>query len=307
MKKSCMILAIAAMLTFAASACSQEKVPYEGYQKTTSGLYYRFYTQNEGELPQLKDAMEVVIGCVVNDTNFVFPVMNNVFQCMEPLFPGDIFEGMAMMHKGDSASFIVNIDSTFKTLFGQSPMPSQYTSTDVMRFEVKMKDFYPVKEFYKRTADQRYAETMRGVEQVKANYPEEDLKAAEELAAFLKNNNIEAEPTESGLYYVMTQEGTGEKPEAGQLVKVHYTGKLLSGEVFDSSIDRGVPFQFPLGIGQVIPGWNEGIGLMSKGEKGVLYIPYYLGYGVSGSSPVIPPFANLVFEVELVDFEDMPQ
>ena len=112
-----MILAIAAMMTFAASACSQEKVPYEGYQKTQSGLYYRFYTQNEGELPQLKDAMEVVIGCVVNDTNEIIPTMDNLFQCIEPLFPGDIFEGMAMMHKGDSASFIVNIDSTFKYLF----------------------------------------------------------------------------------------------------------------------------------------------------------------------------------------------
>lgn len=306
MKKNCMIMAFAAMLTFAASACSQEEVPYEGYQKTPSGLYYRFYTQNKGELPQLKDAMEVVIGCVVNDTNYVFPVMNNVFQCMEPLFPGDIFEGMAMMHKGDSASFIVNIDSTFKTLFGQYPMPSPYTSTDVMRFEVKMKDFYPLNEFYKRLAAQRYEETMRGVEQVKANYPEEDHKAAEELAAYLKKNNIVAEPTESGLYYVVTQEGTGEKPEIGQLVKVHYTGKLLSGEVFDSSVDRD-PYPFPLGIGQVIPGWNEGIALMTKGEKGVLYIPYYLGYGVSGNPPVIPPFSNLVFEVELVDFEDMPQ
>lgn len=306
MKKICMFMAFGAMLMFAASACSQEKVPYEGYQKTSSGLYYRFFTKNEGELPKLHDALEVVVGCVVNDTTVIFPTMNNVFQCMEPLFPGDFFEGLSMMHKGDSASFIVNIDSTFRTLFGQSPLPSQFASTDVMRFEVKMKDFYPQKEFYKRIATQRYEETMRGVEQVKANYPEEDRKAAEELAAYLQKNDIVAEPTESGLYYVVTQEGTGEKPEAGQLVKVHYTGKLLSGEVFDSSIDRE-PYQFPLGIGQVIPGWNEGIALMTKGEKGVLYIPYYLGYGVNGSAPVIPPFATLVFEVELVDFEDMPQ
>ena len=304
MKKSIMFMAIAAMLTAGTIACSQEKVPYEGYQKTQSGLYYRFYTQNEGELPQLHDALEVVVGCVVNDTTVIFPTMNNVFQCMEPLFPGDFFEGLSMMHKGDSASFIVNIDSTFRTLFGQPTLPPQYTSTDVMRFDVKMKEFSSMKDFYKRLATQRYEETMHGVEQVKANYPEEDRKAAEELAAYLKKNNIVAEPTESGLYYVVTQEGTGEKPEAGQLVKVQYTGKLLSGEVFDSSVDRA-PYQFPLGIGQVIPGWNEGIALMTKGEKGVLYIPYYLGYGVNGSAPVIPPFATLVFEVELVDFEDI--
>ena len=103
----------------------------------------------------------------------------------------------------------------------------------------------------------------------------------------------------------MTQEGNGEKPEVGQLVKVHYTGKLLNGEVFDSSVERGEPIQFPLGVGQVIPGWDEGIALMSKGEKGVLYIPYFLAYGDRAAGPQIQPYSNLMFEVELVDFEDM--
>ena len=85
------------------------------------------------------------------------------------------------------------------------------------------------------------------------------------------------------------------------MVKVHYTGKLLDGTVFDSSVTRNEPFQFVLGIGQVIPGWDEGLQMMSKGEKGVFYIPYYLAYGNTGSGP-IPPFATLMFEVELIDF-----
>ena len=113
------------------------------------------------------------------------------------------------------------------------------------------------------------------------------------------------EPTASGLCYVMTTEGNGEKPQVGQMVKVHYTGKLLDGTVFDSSVERGQPFQFPLGVGQVIPGWDEGIQLMSKGEKGVLYIPYYLAYGDRAAGDKIVPFSNLMFEVELIDFEDM--
>ena len=103
----------------------------------------------------------------------------------------------------------------------------------------------------------------------------------------------------------MTTEGNGEKPEPGQLVKVHYTGKLMDGTVFDSSVERDQPFQFPLGVGQVIPGWDEGIGLMSKGEKGVLYIPYYLAYGERGAGEKIKPYDNLMFEVELIDFEDI--
>ncbi|MBR4155651.1 MAG: FKBP-type peptidyl-prolyl cis-trans isomerase [Bacteroidales bacterium] len=85
------------------------------------------------------------------------------------------------------------------------------------------------------------------------------------------------------------------------MIKVHYTGKLLDGTVFDSSVTRNEPFQFVLGIGQVIPGWDEGLQLMSKGEKAVLYIPYYLAYGDRGAG-AIPPFATLIFEVELIDF-----
>ena len=100
----------------------------------------------------------------------------------------------------------------------------------------------------------------------------------------------------------MTEEGNGEMPANGDNVKVHYTGKLIDGTVFDSSVERGEPIEFTLGVGQVIPGWDEGIMLMSKGEKGVLYIPYYLGYGDRGAGSVIPPFATLIFEVELIDF-----
>ena len=84
-------------------------------------------------------------------------------------------------------------------------------------------------------------------------------------------------------------------------MKVHYTGKLLDGTVFDSSRNSTEPFQFNLGLGQVIAGWDEGIQMMSKGEKGVLYIPFYLAY-VDRQAGIIPPFSTLVFEVELVDF-----
>ena len=101
----------------------------------------------------------------------------------------------------------------------------------------------------------------------------------------------------------MKSEGNGEKPEVGKMVQMHYTDKLLDGTVFDSSVERGEPFSFVLGVGQVIPGWDEGVQLMSKGEKGVLYIPYYLAYGERQAGEKILPFSNLMFEVELVDFD----
>ena len=106
--------------------------------------------------------------------------------------------------------------------------------------------------------------------------------------------------TESGLEYVEVEAGTGKAAEVGQRVSVHYTGSLTDGTVFDSSYNRGHPLTFELGIGQVIAGWDEGIGLMKEGGKATLTIPPNLGYGERGAGGVIPPNATLIFEVELV-------
>jgi len=108
----------------------------------------------------------------------------------------------------------------------------------------------------------------------------------------------------SGLMYVVVQKGTGpEKPTRSAIVTAHYTGTLLDGKKFDSSVDRGRPFQFPVGTGRVIKGWDEAFLDMTKGEKRVLIIPPQLAYGKRGSGGVIPPDATLVFEVELLDFK----
>ena len=296
------MMAVVAMIAAGMTACG-EKNPYPGYEKTQNGLYYQFYNQNAGELPQPQDLMEVGISCTVNDTAVVIPVTDNVMQLMESQFAGDLFEGLAMMHKGDSASFIVNIDSTFMKLMGQPTLPEGFTSTDVMRFNVRLDDFYPESEYAQHLAAKVKKTTDERIAKMKEEHAEETAAAAQQLAEYLEKNKITAEPTESGLIYVMTQEGNGEKPEVGKMVKVHYTGKLLDGTVFDSSVERGEPISIPIGVGQVIPGWDEGIQLMSKGEKGVLYIPYYLAYGDRQAGDKIVPFSNLVFDVELVDFE----
>ena len=302
MKKSILMMAVVAMIAAGMTACG-EKNPYPGYEKTQNGLYYQFYNQNAGELPQPQDLMEVGISCTVNDTAVVIPVTDNVMQLMESQFAGDLFEGLAMMHKGDSASFIVNIDSTFMKLMGQPTLPEGFTSTDVMRFNVRLDDFYPESEYAQHLAAKVKKTTDERIAKMKEEHAEETAAAAEQLAEYLAKNKITAEPTESGLIYVMTQEGNGEKPEVGKMVKVHYTGKLLDGTVFDSSVERSEPISIPIGVGQVIPGWDEGIQMMSKGEKGVLYIPYYLAYGDRQAGEKIMPFSNLVFDVELVDFE----
>jgi hypothetical protein len=106
--------------------------------------------------------------------------------------------------------------------------------------------------------------------------------------------------TTSGLKYIVVKKGTGKHAENGKAVKVHYTGKLTDGKVFDSSMDRNVPFSFILGQNQVIKGWEEGIALMSVGDRYTLIIPAELGYGDRGAGEVIPPNSTLIFDVELL-------
>jgi FKBP-type peptidyl-prolyl cis-trans isomerase len=131
---------------------------------------------------------------------------------------------------------------------------------------------------------------------------------------FLTENNIEAEKTASGLYYIVTEEASGEKPESGDMVKVNYVGKLLDGTVFDTSYEdvakeAGVyneqrdyePIEIPIGKGNVIKGWDEGIMLLNEGSKATLYIPSGLAYGPRAAGPTIPANSTLIFDVELVE------
>ncbi len=106
--------------------------------------------------------------------------------------------------------------------------------------------------------------------------------------------------TASGLQYIDLKVGTGATAQAGQTVTVHYTGWLENGKKFDSSVDRGQPFSFPLGAGRVIKGWDEGVQGMKVGGKRKLIIPSNLGYGARGAGGIIPPSATLIFEVELL-------
>ena len=106
--------------------------------------------------------------------------------------------------------------------------------------------------------------------------------------------------TKSGLQYIENKAGKGKAPKKGSTVSVHYRGRLEDGTEFDSSFKRNQPLDFQLGVGQVIQGWDEGVGLMKEGGTATLIIPPNLGYGSRGAGRVIPPNATLIFDVELV-------
>jgi FKBP-type peptidyl-prolyl cis-trans isomerase len=200
---------------------------------------------------------------------------------------GPLYKALQIIKEGDSV--IVKIPT--KKLFDESfraQVPPMLDSAGEITFYIGASKFL--------TQEEMQVEMMKAGE-------EQLAKDVEIINNYLSEKQITAQSTESGLRYVINTEGSGSSPVAGQQVSVHYTGLLLDGTKFDSSLDRNEPIQFVLGQGQVIPGWDEGIALLKTGGKGTLFIPSSLAYGERGAGGVIPPNAVLMFEVELVKIE----
>jgi len=129
---------------------------------------------------------------------------------------------------------------------------------------------------------------------------EEDVQ---KIDKYLDENNITARQSQSGLRYVIQDEGLGDVPQRGNTLKVHYTGTLLDGTKFDSSYDRGEALEYIHGVGKVIQGWDEGMAYVGERGKITLYVPSVLAYGRQGAGDLIGPNENLIFEVELLSVQ----
>ena len=257
---------------------------YKGYQKTEDGLYYRFHTQNESnKAPQTGDVLSISMEIKSESDSIVQPAKTLYTMMQEPKFPGDVFSALSLMHEGDSATFIISAEDFYKTYnYGDSPAfvtPKSMVFVTLCMHEIQTFDEY------------KSAQIQAALEQEKI-----------QIDQYLKDHNIDVEPTASGLYYVETKAGKGKNPIKGAKCTVNYKGTLLDGTVFDSSEGRA-PFEFELGMEQVIAGWDEAISMMKKGGKATLILPSSIAYGERGAGNVIPPFSPLVFEVELIDFK----
>lgn len=216
---------------------------------------------------------------------------------------GELFEVLTMLKVGDSVLFELPASELFEKTF-RAPRPDSIAADSKIKFQIAYIDQLTEQGYFDMVAEKAEEAASKQI-----------LIDKEIIDNYLAENNINAQQTESGLRYVITEEGNGPKPEQGQMVNVHYAGRLIEGTYFDTSIEsvareQGlynenrpggyVPLSFPIGQGRVIKGWDEGISLLNAGSKATLYIPSTLGYGSRGSGPVIKPNSILVFDVELV-------
>ena len=277
--------------------------------ETEGGTPVKYFKQGDGELPV--DSLvglyciryTTAEGAVIRESDFDNPLPlkidpNNYSQ------QGELYEVLSKLRIGDSVGFELVAKELFERTF-RGATPDSIPEESMLKFQISYIDQLSEAGYYE------------WIEEKNRKKSEKQLTIdLEILDDYLAENEINATKTESGLRYVISEQGNGPLPDSGQVVKVNYAGWVLNGEYFDTSIEsvareQGLyqegrpyqPFSFALGARRVIKGWDEGIAYLNKGSKATLYIPSPLGYGTRGSGQIIRPNSILVFDVELVDIE----
>ncbi len=244
---------------------------------TETGLYFQSLKKGKGPLARKGDMVTVNFDIRLLDGTRIFSTKETgepvFFELGKPYDTEGMNQALLKMREGGKARIIMPSGLAFGKR-GRPGLVPPYTSliSEIELVKIQTQEEYQA---------------------------EQHLKEALEIEQYVKDHGIKAKPTASGLYYIEEEKGSGPQPKTGDKVKVWYTGKLLDGTVFDASSKRNRPFEFVLGKGRVIKGWDEGIAMMRQGGKATLIIPSTLGYGERGSGKVIPPNAPLIFEVEL--------
>jgi FKBP-type peptidyl-prolyl cis-trans isomerase FkpA len=298
MKKNLMFLALAAI---GLASCNG------GYKKGDNGMLYNIYTDKSG--PKIKEGDFLLANLIIKtDADSVLLSTYDQGRATPLILPkaqtkGDVFDAIKLLAEGDSASVKIVADSVFK----KAPKPPTFKGKYVI-YDLKI-----IKVIPKGTqTDQVFHEAIN---KYMASLAAADKNAEPaKIKKFIADNKLTVNKTDSGLYYVITTPGTGPLIAKGDTAVINYTGKLLSGKVFDSSIKSVAvkaklgsldmrpytPIRVAVGEHKVIPGWDQGLLLLNKGAKATLVIPSSLAYGGQGAGP-IAPFTPISFEVEVVD------
>lgn len=282
-------LLIIVALALSVGACDYI-TKYPGYDKTKSGIYFKLI--KFGESSEKAKPGDYVTADIVYKTmdDSVFFDGRRRLQVTEPSFKGSIDECFLMLAEEEKASFIISANDFFtKTL--ETTLPKFIDEDDPMIVNIDVIDIQTEEEYYmEKEAFLHWIEDFGDYEKVI-------------LRQYIDQQEINIEPTETGLYHITLKAGNGNRVYAGDTVTVHYEGKFLNGKFFDSTKRRNAPFQFVYGRKwQVIPGMEEAIGRMMEGERALFIIPSKIGFGETGSSTgIVPPYTSTLFEVELVE------
>lgn len=273
---------------FALVVSGCEKGPAADEKYTDNGIRYTMHIDAEGAVPQLGEYVGVKMAYTSAGDSTFYNTFNQpvgYFMVGNAMAYGDPMEFYQLMSPGDSATFYLLADS----LFTMMPPPPFIKMGEYVTATIKMEEVID-------------ADTYARIQQERKKAKLEPELA--EIRSFLDDQGIVYQESPDGILYTVENEGTGKQPQAGDKVKVHYTGKLLDGTKFDSSRDRGEPFAFVINESQVIEGWHKGIPLFAEGGKGTIYIPSSLGYGERGAGQQIPGGAALQFDIEVMAVED---
>lgn len=262
-----------------------------------SGLIYIEETRGSGRSPMGEEMVKVNLTVSLLDGTKIFSTADRgepfEYQYGQNFDTQGLEEGVGMLRKGGKATLIV----PQQIAYGAEARGQMIPAFSTIVYEVELLDMRSKEAYDKEIAEQ----------QAKREAETEARKVSEKTDRdkYLADNGINVAPTASGLYYIETEKGTGKKAMPGNVVHVHYTGRLLDGTEFDSSAGKD-PLSFPLGGGRVIPGWDEAIAMMHEGGKATLVIPSEIAYGARDNG-TIPAYSTLVFEVELVKVEEAAQ
>lgn len=260
----------------------------QNYKKTNNGVLYKHFKQ----FPQNR---KVKLGEIVTFSVAIYTGKDSLVQkspdnnlnwqdkytdIERKTTPLEVF---GLLQEKDSVEVLVSLDTLRK--YAPTALPTFINVGEYLKYHIKIKKIRSNVEIQKEK-DAKNAKLK--------------IEETTKIQQYLKANKLVAQALPSGLHIVYTQKGTGAKPTKGQTVVAHYTGMLLNGKKFDSSVDRGTPFEFAVGNGQVIKGWDEGFMQMPVGSKAKLIIPSFMGYGERGAGADIPANAILIFDVELI-------
>jgi len=278
-------------------SCQEEK----GRLVTQHGYEYLNHTSLEGEQPQPGEyayfQLQIRNGdSIIHSTRaqgaspfLQIPSVNNPRRR-----PSPVEDVLREMVEGDSATVLIRLDTL-------GVKPKGFDNDDnIMFYDVVLVAIKSVDNFQEEARQEREKQQAAAAA-ARARYQEVAAKAREIRNSYKAGELSDSlEETGSGLKYLVLEEGDGGQVEKGRNVSIHYFGTLLSnGKVFDTSFEQGEPLKFPVGEGRRIKGWDEGVTLLKEGAKAFLFIPYELAYGEKGSSPDIPPKAELLLYVEV--------